>query len=89
MPPKRDNQGRFVRDDDQDNQDDGFVDEWRGFLAFLYRFWRVLPALLVVLLLWRYFHISDKVIEILVELLCGSGCRCPANCENASKKTSL
>jgi hypothetical protein len=75
--PKRDSNGRFVREEEEN---EGFLHEFRGFLAFSYRFWRILPILLVVVLIWKYFHISDKIIEILVELLCGSGCRCPASC---------
>jgi hypothetical protein len=87
---RRNSAGRFVRNDvveqQVEQQEEGFLRDMQGFLAVTYRFWRFVPLLLVVLVLGKYFHVSEKIIDIFVEILCGSGCKCPNSCE---KKTSF
>jgi len=72
--------GKFTKtqlESEEDNQNgNGFLGDFKSLFTQFYKLWRVLPILLLVFLLWRYFKISSRFYELLIELSCGENCRC-------------
>ncbi len=87
MKTRRDSGGRFVRNEEQTYQNEGFLQEMQGFANISYRFWRFLPLLLLLVIFWKYFQISDEIIRIMIEILCGKGCSC--SCAEPAKKSGI
>ena len=77
---KRGADGKFISTPKEERN--GFLTEIRGFTETAYKIWRFLPLAILLLILWKYFQFSEKIIQILVEILCGNGCSC-----NCSKNT--
>jgi len=76
---RRDSRGKFVKSDDEKNDDAGIASDIKSLLRVLYMSWRLFPLLIVVLLLWRYLDITGKVTKVTLELLCGVNCTCSCN----------
>ena len=71
--PKRGQKGRFMP---EEKKDEVFLLEVKGFIALLYHFWRYIPLFIILCLLWKYFSLTSKIFDILIESLCGAGCKC-------------
>ncbi len=82
---KRSADGRFISENS--NIEENFSSDIRGFLRLSYRLWRYLPLLILLLLLWKYFKISLKIQDTLMELTCGTGCSC--NCDAPQSKNGF
>jgi hypothetical protein len=88
MPRREiDENGEFVQNNSVEREEDGFLREWQGYAALMYRFWKVLPLILIILIVAKYFQVSQKLVDILVEILCGTGCKCSTSCSTG--KSSL
>ncbi len=68
--PKRAQNGRFIskQKDDIETEEEDFLKEIKGFLKTLYRFWRLVPLLIVFYLLWNFFSIDSKLSDPKMEI---------------------
>jgi len=78
MPPKRAPDGRFTSEKKLEIQE-GFLKEFAGFLRIAYKFWRLLPLLLILYLIWRFTGMSQRFIDLHSDFC---GCPPPVLCEN-------
>jgi len=72
--PKRAQNGRFIskQKDDIETEEEDFLKEIKGFLKTVYRFWRLVPLLIVFYLLWKLSSIGSKLSDLKNEI-----CDCP------------
>jgi hypothetical protein len=86
----RDSLGRFSQENHHGNlsaaNENGFVEELNNFQRYVYSMWRIFPILLIILILAKYFNVSEKTTDILIEVLCGSGCKCQCSAKRTSDK---
>ena len=76
--PTRGKNGRFISNKDHDPEE-GFSTEIRGFLKCLYRWWRYVPLLLLLFILWRFLGITSRFNDLRDDL-------CGCTTENGAKK---
>ena len=62
MNRKRNNQGQFIAEDN-----------FRGHLSCI---WSVLPAILLLVFLWFFYDMSERVKETLIKAACGKEMTC-------------
>jgi hypothetical protein len=90
MKKSRDAMGRFSNENHGENTrvaiENGFIEELNNFQRLFYSIWRILPILLLILILAKYFNVSEKTTDILVEVLCGTGCKCQCMAKKTSDK---
>jgi len=67
--PARSSNGRFISKNNE-NPDEGFIQEIRGFLRIAYRFWRYVPLFILFFILWRFLGIGSRLSDLRVEI-CG------------------
>lgn len=68
----RDQQGRFVNRLELNNE-----------FQFLVTLYKLIPLLILIYLLFKYLHISEFLLKVLIETACGPNCKC--SCENGTK----
>ena len=76
---------QFESDEENENKN-GFLGDFKSLFTHFYKLWRVLPVLLLIYLIWRYFKISSRFYELIIELSCGENCKCL--CENGLLKAT-
>jgi hypothetical protein len=88
---KRDTKGRFKKlsldeVDDQiqyETRPEGIKNDLNNIGHLSYIFIRLIPFIILIWLLLRYFKIYSKVFELFVEIGCGENCRCWCNTTTA------
>ena len=81
MPPKRGLNGKFISEKQEEIRE-GFLTEISGFLRIAYRFWRIVPLLILIYLLWRLAGMSQRLNDIQSDFC---GCPPPTTCENGGE----
>jgi hypothetical protein len=81
--------GKFVKTPNESEgelrEERGFIEETKSLFYYAYKLWRVLPLLISIYLIWRYFKIDKKILELILELTCGEGCSCSCPSTSANK----
>ena len=82
MSRKRGEDGKFVKNL---SENEGLLQEIRNLAVLIYMLWRYSPLLLFLWILWKYIHVSKKLEEVFLEILCGSNCTCSCKAEVPAK----
>jgi len=71
--PRRAQNGRFIsKQNEIKNEEENFLNEIKGYATTIYRFWRLVPLLIVLYLIFKFLAIGSKLSDLKMEI-----CDCP------------